>query len=68
MTLVLYDYREMLNFKEKHKMLWSKLLQNTTYCVKLKFTPYLHYDVMRQCGLKNNLTEGGPVWIKRLLP
>ena len=32
-----------VNFKEKHKMLWYKLLQNTTCCGKLKFTAYQLY-------------------------
>jgi hypothetical protein len=49
-------------------MLWYNLLQNTTYCVKLELTPYLHYGAVGQCGFRNNLAEGGPVWIKQLLP
>ena len=48
-------------------MLWSKLLQNTTYCVKLQFTPYLHYGIMQQGSFANKQTEGGRVWIRRLL-
>jgi hypothetical protein len=58
-----------LNFKEKHKMLWYKLLQNTTYCVKLRVTSYPIYGLpMRRWGLNRTRTEGGQVWIKRLSP
>ena len=49
-------------------MLWYKLLQNTTYCVTLRFTSYPIYGPVRQRGLRINYTEGGQVWTERLSP
>jgi hypothetical protein len=34
-------------------MLWFKLLQNTTYCGKLKFTAYQLYQRVRRRDLNN---------------
>ena len=53
-----------MNFKEKHKMLWSKLLQNTICCVKLRFTTYHHYGPGRE-NISNIQTKGGQVWSRR---
>jgi hypothetical protein len=37
----------MIILREKHNMLWFKLLQNTRYCGKLNFAAYQLYQVVR---------------------